>query len=47
MALNHDASLLAVAFGRKIALLSNWFSGGLSLLGICITYILPTSSLSL
>ena len=33
MALNHDASLLAVAFGRKIALLSNWFSGKLTLLG--------------
>lgn len=26
MALNHDASLLAVAFGRKVALLSNWLS---------------------
>jgi hypothetical protein len=27
MTLNHDGSLLAVAFGKKIALLSNWLSG--------------------
>ena len=27
MALNHDASLLAIAFGRRIAILSDWLSG--------------------